>query len=700
MSRRTSTFDLHLVSAVLPVILLASLLPSCAVPELERPSRPPEAARPAKAAAQKLSQQEKLALQEVQGLYSRGAYPEVISKSEAFESRFPRSSKIAEILNFKGLAQLLTHQSSDAVASFRQATERAPDAFAGDRNWRSYVRYNLAAALADSGSPQAALDELRRIDPETLDTANRIKFHQLKARVFEQADKPVLAAQEWIALSLLPQSPELARVPLEQGAGAALARIQDLAELQDLARMSEKSSLAPVVLLRLIRRELEAQKPAEAKLHIDEFRRNFPDHPQASQLGSLAEAGAVAASAPELPGPAQPVVGLLVPQTGKFARIGQRIIQSVSLSLGLFDGQGNSSGSPALGGLSLVVEDAGEDPESALRALDRLHRVHRVALVIGPILSKGAEQVVARAEALRLPLISLAQQGAAFGEFATQGAVTPKLQAEEIARYATQSLGYKKFAILSPRDRFGEEYSQEFWNAIERLGGTITAYETYDSGETDFRQSLDRLSGTFYKDARQREVDALTQERETNKIKKRTRRTEKYFALPPVISFEAVFIPDEPKSVGLALPTFTYRDIDGVKFLGISAWNSPEMIQRAQKSAEGAVFVDSYFPLSTSPVVRRFAERYRLAFGQEPGSLDAVAFDVGSQAERAVSLETSGGSVERGRVAARIRQIHDAPGVTGNLTVRDGYWSRDLKILTIADQQVAEAPRKAARPAD
>ena len=136
------------------------------------------------------------------------------------------------------------------------------------------------------------------------------------------------------------------------------------------------------------------------------------------------------------------------------------------------------------------------------------------------------------------------------------------------------------------------------------------------------------------------EARRLAREREENNIKKRSRKTEKFFNLAPVVNFEAVFIPDEPKAVGLALPTFTYKDIDGVKFLGISAWNSPEMLQRAQHSAEGSYFVDSYFSLAASPLVRRFAERFRNTYGLEAGSME-VRESIGWAIRIAPDLETT-----------------------------------------------------------
>lgn len=678
-------------------LLSGLILAGCAGPMPVRPARASDLIPgPVQQTTPQLqpSLQERALVQELQSLYSRAAYSEVIEKARAFESRFKRSARMPEVLNLKGLSLLLTRKLEESISCFRAAIDRVPDAFAGDRNWKNYVRYNLAAAYLEAGSPKSTLEELQAVDPETLDASNRVKFHQLRARAQENSGNLVGAAREWIEFSKQSQargldvSKNLMDAPFE----SILGKIQDRDQLEDLFEAADKTPLAPLALFRLIQRELDEGKSSKASERIREFLRLHAASPKATEVGQWLRGLREGDVAAELS------IGLLVPQTGKFARFGQKVIQGVSLALGIFDGF------EADGRIQLVIEDCGDDPETALRALERLHSVHRVAAVIGPILSKGADQVLARAEDHRLPLISLAQSSGKPGEFATLGAVTPKLQAEEIAKHAVQGLGLRKFAILSPRGRFGEEYSQEFWAAVERLGGSITAYETYDSGETDFRTAMERLSGTYYADARKRELFALARERETNNIKKRTRKTEKYFTLAPVVNFEAVFIPDEPKAVGLALPTFTYKDIDGVKFLGISAWNSPEMLQRAQQSAEGSYFVDSYFPLATSPVVRRFAERFRSAFGQEATSLEAMAFDAATQLERIVSSEAGRSGIDRNKVAIRIRQLIDVPGVTGSVTVRDGYWARDLKVLTVRDQQVVEAPRsersRSARPAD
>ncbi|MBU6376183.1 MAG: penicillin-binding protein activator, partial [Bdellovibrionales bacterium] len=402
---------------------------------------------------------------------------------------------------------------------------------------------------------------------------------------------------------------------------------------------------------------------------------NSPFAPEAAQLLRKMRENSTSGGA---------TLGLLLPLKGRFSSVSQKVIQSATLALGIFGPNADQK-------VELIIEDSGDDAESALAALERLYSKHRVAAVLGPILSKGSGAIIQRAEELGLPLVSLAQQQTEnLGEFSSQAAIGPALQTRELARQAIQVMGLKRFAILAPKDKFGSEYSQHFWNAVDQLGGTVTAYETYESGETDFRKSVDRLAGLFYSDSRQRELKTLAEERDQNQIKKKTRKTEKFFNLPPVVNFDAVFIADEPKTASFALPTFTYRDIDQIQFLGLSTWNSSDFIQRAQKAANGVIFMDAYFPLAAAPSVRDFSAKFKGTFGIEASSFEAVVFDSALNLGRLISAESRGSAVDRSKLAVAIRQIRDVPSVTGKISVSNGVWIRELRPLTIRDSEVVE----------
>jgi ABC-type branched-subunit amino acid transport system substrate-binding protein len=199
---------------------------------------------------------------------------------------------------------------------------------------------------------------------------------------------------------------------------------------------------------------------------------------------------------------------------------------------------------------------------------------------------------------------------------------------------------------------------------------------------------VQKLVGTYYLEARQRELDELAKQRAELKITKRNRKTAKYFDLPPIVDFDAVFIPDEPKVVGQILPTFAYLDVDQMQFLGISTWHSKELVTRAQAFAEGALFVDGFHAASESREVRTFVERYRSTFGQEPGAIEALAYDAARMIEKIVTEDRPS---SRSELVERLRAVKRFPGVTGTIDYRDGRLSRGLTVFTVQKGEMVEA---------
>jgi ABC-type branched-subunit amino acid transport system substrate-binding protein len=368
---------------------------------------------------------------------------------------------------------------------------------------------------------------------------------------------------------------------------------------------------------------------------------------------------------------------------GKFGKYGMKSLQGIQLAFGIFSPNDPDSR------VQLIVEDSGDEPEQALKALNRLVLKHHVVAVIGPMLSKGVDQVSQRAQELGVPLISLSRRAGAQLDYVFQAGLTQQLQTYEIARYAVQNLSLRRFALLYPNDKFGSEISQSFWDAIEALGGKIVGAESYRPEETDFRQTVDKLSGLYYPEARQRELDLLSQEREANHIKKRTRKTEQFFNLRPIVDYDAVFIPDDPKVAGQILPTFAYRDVENIKFLGTSTWNSPDFLSRVQNYAEHAIFADAFFAESNSVTTRRFFDKYKASFNQEPTSLEAMAYDAGAILQKIVTSTRH--PLSRSEIRDQLKGVKEFQGVTGKIFFKDGQFFRDLRIIKVKDGHFVEA---------
>jgi ABC-type branched-subunit amino acid transport system substrate-binding protein len=575
----------------------------------------------------------------MQNLYQKGNYDQVITRGTALEKRTSSTLSLAYVRNLKGLSYLALRKPLLAIVQFQRALDYHPP-----ESIKPYLQYNLAAALSDADQVDDALETLKEIQPESVNSETR-------AKLFSVRGKNLLAKEDWV---------ESARATLQasRAAGPVNGVKASYVELLDRAI---------------------SQIPQQENLH--QVLAGLEDSPLADRIRQRIIPGLNLEAPPATTLGEARSVGVLLPLSGRFADFGSRVLHAITLAFKLYDPNGER--------FKLEIEDTGDSVERTIRAMNRLANERKVSVVIGPLLSKGIEQITSRAETLGLPLVTLTQQPGIRGDYIFSAGLTAKMQANAVANVAIRKLGLKRFAIVHPRDRFGEEYSQSYWDAIEALGGTVVGIESYAAGETDFRQVVDRLVGTHYKDSRTRELEALAKQREEMKITRKTRRTAQYFDLPPIIEFDAVFIPDEPKVVGQILPTFAYRDVDKVRFLGISPWNSPELVKRAQAFADGAVFADGLFTDSESVSSQKFITRFARDQGEAPSTIEAMAYDAGLAVESALS-QLPNGTVQRSDVRNRLRSVSNLPGATGRISYRDGELTRDLTLLTVKGGRIVE----------
>jgi branched-chain amino acid transport system substrate-binding protein len=607
---------------------------------------------------------------EIQKLYSSGSYEATIQKITVFEKKYPRSEQMSHVLNLNGLAYLLTKRPLQASVQFKKSI-----GISTDNEFKQFVLFNLAVTQFELGNNEETQQTLSEIRPEGLDTDTKIKFYSLRAKLFDKLALPLEAAREILTLSKIIDENELRSGPYTSQLEQYLRTQTEMSAVEALYKEYEDAPLADVVLFRLGTQAYGSGQVAVAETRLRELVSRFPRSSHYSEASSLIDSLRSNSEVDTF------AVGVLLPMKGKFAKFGEQALHAVEMAFHVYD---NEDTGPKV---TLVIEDSGEDGDQAVKALDELFFKHRVSAVVGPLLSKGIDKVTQRAEDLGLPIVTLAQQPGINGRFVFPVGLTIKQQAFEIARYAVEDLGLRRFAIMHPKSKFGEQYSQNYWDAVETYGGKIVGVESYAADETDFRRSVDRLSGLYYTEARHRELEDLAKEREKNNITKRNRKTEQFFALKPIVDYDAVFIPEEPKTASQIIPTFAYRDVDHIKFLGTSNWNSQEFITRAQGYAEGAVFVDAFYPGSQSPLVKSFVTQYKSTFDQDPSLIEAQAYDGASLVYRAII--TNGA---RGRMNVRddLKNLDNFKGITGKISYRDNQLYRTLTVLTVKGGKIEE----------
>jgi ABC-type branched-subunit amino acid transport system substrate-binding protein len=391
------------------------------------------------------------------------------------------------------------------------------------------------------------------------------------------------------------------------------------------------------------------------------------------QLPSFAE---VAQRARPKTARAEGTLGVVLPLSGRFAHFGEESLNGILLAAGVFDGLADDR-TPAK--VRLLVRDSGGRPERAADAVRELAADESVAAIIGPLSKGECEAAAPAAEAAGVPLISLTTR-----EEVAQGRphvfrvrTQPRQEMQVLADHAVKQLGAQRFAILYRRDAYGRGLRSLFWDAVEERGGHIVAVASYDPEATDFAEPIRRLVGFVLLDGEEKSLigkrqDMLRRARrlppdEALALRREARAliTENGDPLPPIVDFDALFIPESHEKVVLIAPQLAFHEAVGARLLGSSGWYHPDLVKIGRHHVGGALFTAHYYADSPLPFVREFTDRYHATFATDPDSYAAQAFD----AANLVLVQLARGRDEREEVRDGILATRAYPGVSGVLSM-------------------------------
>lgn len=376
----------------------------------------------------------------------------------------------------------------------------------------------------------------------------------------------------------------------------------------------------------------------------------------------------------------QRTIGVILPLSGRQSAIGYKALHGIQFGLGVF---GKSSG------LRLAVIDSEGNPDTARRAVERLVQEDNVIGIIGGLLGRTATAEAAKAQEYGVPMILLTQKSGvtSTGDYIFRNALTSQMQVQMLVETAMDQMGLRRFAILFPNDAYGVEFANLFWDEVRARGGNINGAQSYDPQETDFRGHVQRLVGTYYVDDRIEEYKLLAKAWNEKNPKRSARQSgpQAEELLPPIIDFDAIFIPDSARAVGQIAPMLAYNSVTGVKLIGTNIWNSQALVNRGQKFVEGSLFTDSFLANDASFANSGFYRGFKATFDEEPGLTEIQSFD----AAQILRQELSSGVSSRSGLRDRLAQIKNFPGALGHLTVNpEREFMRPLSALTIKDGRI------------
>lgn len=375
-------------------------------------------------------------------------------------------------------------------------------------------------------------------------------------------------------------------------------------------------------------------------------------------------------------------IGIVVPLSGKFAAFGNKALQGAELAIQRY----NSTEAGKKRPVRLLIKDSQGTPKAAEKAVVELN-ADGVDLIIGPIMANTSDAAAKKAQELNIPIITMTQKEGItdIGGWVFRNCMTNAAEVKGLVGYAS-SHGVKKVAILYPDNQFGRELTVVFSTEMVRLGGEVVAYKDYKEGQTDFGPEIKELVGSeflekmkVYTEEKEREF----KEAEKSKTKSKTKTEIEIETIEeskrPAPGFDALFIPDYADRVGLIVPQLAFYDVRDVRLLGASGWSSPKLIKMAGGFLSDAVIVDGFFSGSSKPHVINFVNAYKNTFGEEPGVLEAQAFDTAEIVLSAIS----GGDVSRYGLRDSILKIKGHQGVSGDITFKERDAERSYFYLTV-----------------
>lgn len=614
---------------------------------------------------------------------------------EAFLARWPESP-LASDASLRLGERALERKDLEAAQRHIDAVLRRPRSRAQED--RARLRGAQIALLRND--PRGAEGLLARVRVSRLDGAEQREAYRA---LVDSAPDEVTRLRRLAGLRAFEEEADaVARVDVE------IDRVIGGLEARDLARAADQlgeeipaarvwmrqAALAldaddPAAAAELLERAAEQPIAPQYAARLDDLRLRLRTHdagaPEGEALPTFSELRGV--PLPSTDG-AEGALGVVLPLSGPLADFGEETLQGILLAAQVFEESGGSA-------VRVVVRDSRGRPEGAVEAVRELAEDGEVSAILGPLAAAECEAAAAAAERARIPLLALTsrEEIAASRPYVLRLRTLPREEVETLVEHAMDQ-GARRFAILYPNDAYGRGLRNLFWDAVERRQGAVVGVARYDPEATDFADPIRQLLGYVLLSP---EEKATLAKRE--KMLKRARRLPAEQAaalrrearsltapgggaLPPIVDFDALFIPESHEKVVLIAPQLAFHEAGNVRLLGSSSWHHPDLVPIARHHVDGALFTAHFFEESEVLWVRDFARRYRETYDAAPEAFAAQGYDAATLALDQLAR----GHRSRDELRQALLSVRNFPGVTGVLSMRPDGNARKRPFLLAVER--------------
>jgi branched-chain amino acid transport system substrate-binding protein len=505
----------------------------------------------------------------------------------------------------------------------------------------------------------------------------RVPLALLMARIYEE-ERDLKTAFEWISAGFSSaKSPD--QTKSLSNAMIELLKNADEATVKKLESKKLPEFIKAYLEHRLAQIDMQKGRKDAARERLRLVLNRNPSHPLASEIkSSLEGAGPGKPTAPPAPSAPPPVagvpvprpasafplhkdrIGCLLPLNGSYATYGQMVLRGLNMAIG--DWNDKYPGEQ----ISLVVKDIQTDPESAKNAFQELLKDEGVIGIIGPLGAQTTKAVAPLADEWGVPLLALTQKedDTPNNSYVVHVFLDNRELVAALVRYCRQKLGYTRFAALYPDDRYGQNLSKIFAEAVQAQGGSLLASVSYRDKSTDFKESIQKLMKLAKENVPPSGLDTTP--------------------------FEALFIPDQVQTVALIAPQLPYNNVVGATLLGTNLWGEGAFVQAGGAYVDQAIMSTPFFAEGKSQQICAFREKYQREFGASPSYLEAQAYDAMMLFLNARSgLNPS--TMDRASLLQNLHRIRGFRGIAGTYSFSaDSRMSRDYLIIQVSNGELVQ----------
>ncbi|MBX3301333.1 MAG: penicillin-binding protein activator [Nitrospira sp.] len=542
-------------------------------------------------------------LSQAKQLIEKGDHESAASTLRRFLTTTPRPEHLDDTYLLLGAALYGMKDYGEALHYLNQLRTEFPESELLDRS-----KLLLARTHAAMGNADLALPLLTQVRTTTLDEVTKREAQQLSADLLA-LKKDYVRAIHALLEGMAGSSEEHVRETREQVRQFVAEKLdkKGVIRVRDAYPRSYPGDLAS---LRLIDYYIGRGEDHLAEREARHFLAAFPTHPSVQKVGESLELLKTRLKFNQY------FIAAVLPLSGQLSTFATDVLQGIQLAV---ETSREQPGTPSVG---LIVKDHDIDRPGFLDDLSMLLHHDRPLAVIGPMLSRNLPVMAEMSQKTRVPLITptaTLPNVRRLSNYLFSTSLTYALQAERMATYAAQEQGHRRFCIIHPDTVYGRELARLFAQEVYHLDGEIIAIESFKEGETDFAPQIQRLKAEDLK-----KYGLAVPVEIPRPPGKPVNRTEKRVLYTP--GFDAIFIPSRSQDIGLLAAQLAFHDIK-VPLLGTNGWNSQDFVRTADRTVDGATFVDGFFVDSPNPAVQDFVQRYRTRFESTPSLFTMQGYD-------------------------------------------------------------------------